>query len=79
MHDSIIGERLGLPSVGIMTTKFVSAAELMARVLGAEGYRFVAIDHPISSASQDELAERARFAVSEGLSILTGKSIAASA
>jgi len=56
-----------------MTTKFVTAAELMARVLGAEGYRFVTIDHPISSASQDELAARARFAVSEGVRILTGE------
>ena len=62
-----------------MTSKFVTAAELMARVLGAEDYRFVTIDHPISSASQDELAARARFAVSEGLNILTGKSTAAGA
>ena len=45
-----------------MTEKFVSAAELMGRVLGADGYSFVVIPHPISSASPDELAERARLA-----------------
>lgn len=56
-----------------MTTQFVSAAELMARVLGADGYPFVAIEHPISSASDDQLAERARLAVAEGMEILTGR------
>lgn len=72
MHDAIIGERLGLPSVGIMTSNFVSAAELMARALGAEGTRFVVIDHPISSASPTELAVRARQAVAESVEILRG-------
>ena len=33
-----------------MTETFVSAAELMARVLGADGYPFAVIEHPISSA-----------------------------
>lgn len=55
-----------------MTSKFVSAAELMARALGAEGYRFVVIDHPISSATAQELAERARKAVAECAGILCG-------
>jgi 2-keto-3-deoxy-L-rhamnonate aldolase RhmA len=53
-----------------MTTKFVSAAELMARVLGAEGYPFVVIEHPISSASDEALAEAARAAVARGLELL---------
>ena len=70
MHDAIVGERLGLPSVGIMTSSFVSAADMMARALGAEGYRYVVIDHPISSASPDALAERARKAVSEAVTLL---------
>jgi hypothetical protein len=65
LHDAIIGERLGLPSVGIMTSSFVSAADMMARALGADGYRYVVIDHPISSASTETLAERARKAAAE--------------
>lgn len=45
-----------------MTTKFVSAAELMGQVLGADGYPFIVIDHPISSATTEELQEQARAA-----------------
>jgi hypothetical protein len=62
LHDAIAGDRIGIPSVGIMTSKFVSAAETMSRVLGAEGYEFVVIEHPISSASREALAEQARQA-----------------
>jgi hypothetical protein len=55
-----------------MTSQFVTAAELMGRVLGAEGHPFVEIDHPISSASVDELNARARKAVRESVAILLG-------
>ena len=68
----MIGERLGLPSVGIMTDKFVSAAELMARALGAESFRFVVIEHPISSADTAALGERARRAAERCAEILLG-------
>lgn len=73
MHDAIIGERLGLPSVGIMTSMFVGAADMMARALGAEGYAHVVVEHPISSASAEELAVRARKAVAESAAILLGR------
>ena len=63
---------MGLPSAGIMTTQFESAAELMARALGAEGYRFIVIDHPISSASPGDLDARARKAAAECVEILCG-------
>ncbi|MDA0823237.1 MAG: hypothetical protein O3C28_12555 [Proteobacteria bacterium] len=53
-----------------MTAQFVSAAELMARVLGAEGYQFVTTDHPISSASDRELHKRAKAAVAQSASLL---------
>ena len=53
-----------------MTTQFVSAAQLMARVLGAHGYAFVVIDHPISSACDHELARRARRAVDDSVALL---------
>ena len=65
------GERRGIPSVSIMTEKFVSAAELMGRVLGADGYPFVVIPHPISSATPDELATAARTAADACLTHLT--------
>jgi hypothetical protein len=75
LHDAVAGEKLGIPSIGIMTSTFVSAAELMARVLGADGYPFVTIDHPISSATQDVLMERARKAASASINILTGPTV----
>ena len=43
----------------MMTSNFVSAAELMAKVLGMPGYAFSVIDHPVSSASDQELEARA--------------------
>ena len=70
MHDAIIGERLHLPAVGIMTTAFISAGELMARVLGAKDYRFVVTPHPISSATEAQLAERANRAAQDAVGIL---------
>ena len=53
-----------------MTTRFASAAELMSRVLGLPGYAFVQIEHPVSSASDAELAARARATVEQGLKLL---------
>lgn len=38
-----------------MTTRFVTAAELMSRVLGMDGYKFNVIEHPIASATDDDL------------------------
>ena len=53
-----------------MTTEFVSAADLMARVLGAEGFSFVTTEHPISSATAGALAARARKAAAETVELL---------
>jgi hypothetical protein len=50
LHDSIMAERLGVPAVGVMTTRFVTAAKLMAKVLGMPDYPFAVIEHPISNA-----------------------------
>jgi hypothetical protein len=55
-----------------MTSAFVSAAELMGQVLGADGYPFVVIDHPISSATTDELVARAKEAAAACAEHLVG-------
>ena len=65
MHDSIIAERKGVPAVGVMTSRFVSAARLMAKVLGMPDYAFVTIEHPISSAGDAGLEARARATLEE--------------
>jgi hypothetical protein len=51
--------------MAVMTDRFASAAELMARVLGMPGYPIVIIEHPVSSASDDGLRDRARIALDE--------------
>ena len=57
-----------------MTERFVSAAELMAQVLGAPGFPFVTIAHPISSASTEELSRRAAVAADQCADIILGTS-----
>ena len=59
-----------MPAFGVMTTNFVSAAELMAQVLGMPGYAFAIIDHPVSSASDAVLRERAVAALKQGTGFL---------
>ena len=61
---------MGIPSISIMTSKFVSAAEMMSRALGSEEYPFVIINHPISSASKDELKIQASVAIKEGVNLI---------
>ena len=53
-----------------MTERFVSAAELMARVLGMPGYQFAVIDHPVSSANDDGLKAMARATIEQVREVL---------
>ncbi len=53
-----------------MTTRFVSAAEMMSRVLGMADYAFARIGHPVSSATDDELRQMARAAIEQGVAML---------
>jgi hypothetical protein len=48
-----------------MTTRFVSAAQLMGRVLGMADYAFAVIGHPVSSATDVGLAEMARDTIEQ--------------
>lgn len=50
-----------------MTDQFVSAADEMRRALGMPDYPFAVIQHPISSASRQELERRAEAALDQGL------------
>ena len=58
--------------MAVMTTRFVSAAELMARVLGFPGYEFAVIAHPISSAGDAELRDMAAAATAQARRLLLG-------
>jgi hypothetical protein len=59
--------------MAVMTTRFVSAAELMARVLGFPGYAFAVIAHPISSARDEALREMAAAAIAQARRLFVGK------
>ncbi len=68
----MIAERNGIPAVSIMTTAFVDAAELMARVQRVPLHPFAVIEHPIASADPEGIDDRARIAVVKAAEILTG-------
>jgi hypothetical protein len=70
LHDAITAERQGVPAIGVMTERFVSAAELMGRALGMPGYKFAVIGHPISSASPEQLAGYARHVIEQARGLL---------
>ena len=61
---------MNVPAVAVMTTRFVSAAELMSRVLGMPDYRFAVIDHPLSSATDAELAAMAEATIEQARTLL---------
>jgi hypothetical protein len=65
LHDAVTAERLGVPAAAVMTERFVSAAELMARVLGMPGYSFACIPHPVSSAGDGDLQAMAALTVEQ--------------
>lgn len=53
-----------------MTTRFLSAAELMSRVLGMPGFKFAVIEHPVSSATDAGLADRAAATIEQMRALL---------
>jgi len=57
-----------------MTVQFVSAAELMCRVLGMPDCKFVVIGHPISSASDEKLAEHGCATIEQARRLLVRNS-----
>ena len=61
---------MGVPAIAVMTTRFVSAAELMSRVLGMPGYAFAVIGHPVSSATDDQLRDMAQVTIEQARQLL---------
>jgi hypothetical protein len=53
-----------------MTERFVSAAEMMCRVLGMPDYKFAVVGHPISNASEQQLADYARATIAQARRLL---------
>ena len=53
-----------------MTSAFVDAAELMARVQGVQRHPFAVIEHPIASADAAGIDARAQEAVEKVVAVL---------
>ncbi|GJG97593.1 UGSC family (seleno)protein [Cupriavidus pauculus] len=58
IRDSIALERLGVPSAAIITTEFVRETELTRQAVGMKSLEPVVITHPVSSITQEEVAQR---------------------
>lgn len=58
VRDAIALEKFGVPSAVIITTEFVRETELTRQAVGMKGLEPVVIDHPVSSITAEELAQR---------------------
>lgn len=58
LRDAIALEKLGVPSATIVTTEFVRETELTRQAVGMRALEPVVIDHPVSSITQEEVAQR---------------------
>lgn len=62
---------MGIPAMLIGTERFTDACKAMARIGGVPDIRWAIVPHPLGSATDEELWERARSAVDQFVSIVT--------
>jgi len=72
LHNSTELEKLGVPSVAIVTEPFNVTAKSMAARRGFQNYRYVVVEHPLSSASPEQVKDRAAKALPEITAIVLG-------
>lgn len=58
VRDSIALEKLGVPSAVVITTEFARETELTRQAVGMRELEPVVIDHPVSSITSEEVAQR---------------------
>ena len=73
MHNATELEKLGIPTAVLCTDPFAKTAESMAKRRGFPNYRFVLVEHPLSSAKPEGIHARALKAFPEVVSILLGE------
>ena len=77
MHDTVELETRGLPTAMIITTEFQLEAQVQRDALGMSALDPVVIEHPLSSLTDDEIAQRAAQALPQIQSVwLTGRAAA---
>ena len=75
MHNATQLEKLGVPTVVLCTEPFARTAESMAKRRGFPKYRYILVEHPLSSARPEGIRQRAEKALPEVLSILLGHEV----
>ena len=70
MHDAVALEERGVPTAVIVTDAFLHEADVQRAALGAELLEPVVITHPLSTLTDEEIAERAAEAVARVKQIL---------
>jgi hypothetical protein len=74
MHDTVELEARGLPTALIITTEFQLEAQVQRDALGMSALDPVVIEHPLSSLTDSEIAQRAAQALPQIKSVwLTGR------
>ncbi len=74
MHDTVELESRGLPTAMIITTEFQLEARVQRDALGMAALDPVVIEHPLSSLTDDEIAQRAAQALPQIKSVwLSGR------
>ncbi len=74
MHDTVELETRGLPTAMIITSEFQLEATVQRDALGMTALNAVVIEHPLSSLTDDEIAQRAAQALPQIKAVwLTGK------
>ena len=65
MHDTTRLETLGIPSVPVATTEFITAARTQASALGRPDLDAVYVMHPIQDQTTQEIEAKADAVVEE--------------
>jgi hypothetical protein len=65
LHDTTRLEALGIPSVPVATTEFITAARTQASALGRADLDAVYVPHPIQDQTKQEIESKAEAVIEE--------------
>jgi hypothetical protein len=71
VHDAIEFERMGIPSVVIVSTEFEALGRAFATSVGAPDYPFVVVPHPVATLADAKVRALAERFVDEVVGLLT--------
>lgn len=70
MHDAISLEALGIPTAVVVTSQFLHEAHVQRAALGMDSLDPVVIDHPLSTLTAEQIAQRVAQAADGARSVL---------